>query len=88
MRDEERKGGEQDRERKRGEAERAFSFLISLLDPFPLIPMTVCPAGSDSGSACACGQPQGADLAEIQSRSFYQPPEVDLTPLFLDSESS
>lgn len=32
-------------------------------------------------------QPQGADLAEIQSRSFYQPPEVDLTAQFLDRQS-
>lgn len=40
-----------------------------------------------SDSASVGRQPQGADLAEIQSRFFYQPPEVDLTPLFLDSES-
>lgn len=73
------------RERKR-RGERAFSLLINLLDPVPLMPMTAYLASSDSGSAGR--QPRGADLAEIQSRSFYQPPEVDLTSLFLDSESA
>lgn len=65
--------------------ERDFSFLINLSDPVPLMPVPAYPTAP--ASAGSGRQRQAADLAEIQSRFFYQPPEVDLTPLFLDSES-
>lgn len=46
--------------------------------------MTGYPAGPHRAGAGR--RPRGVDLAEIQSRAFYQPPEVDLTPLFLDTK--
>lgn len=47
-----------------------------------------CPTDANDGvsgptPAVASRQRQGADLAEIQYRSLYQPPEVDLTLLFV-----
>lgn len=47
-----------------------------------------CPTDANDGvsgptPAAASRQRQGADLAEIQYRSLYQPPEVDLTLLFV-----
>lgn len=64
-----------------GKGRKFFSPLSPPSDPVPLMIVT----GSDSAGVGR--HPDGADLAEIESRSFYQPPEVDLTPLFLDSET-
>lgn len=59
-----------DERRKEGEKERAFSFLINLLDPVPLMPMAAIPAGSAAEWQAPAGSHRVRTLLRFNPDSF------------------